>query len=685
MKFYIFVVLVSFLLSVHVVSANVVFNGDFETNDYSQWETANSGLNCPNPSTQAHIVTNPVRRGTYSTEMIVHDGDELWGGERCDLERPHAYDENNGDDYWYQWSTFFPSDWTNLTGAPDDDWLLIADWHATGDPDFENVCQPLQIEMNASNQLIAKMLTGDVTGYDCYDGSGSANSYDQVIVDGVELGKWNDFVIHIKWTPENTGVIEIWHKTDDETSFAKVFEKTNIPTMQYVNNTSNVDSPNFMLAHYRSLEQSHTSTLYHDEFKQMTSVHDLDDKNGIWWQPKASQHLTWQWDLSDSNLDTSFDVDVYDIDLFDTPQSKIDQLHSDGKKVICYFSAGSYENWRDDAEDFPESVKGYDLDDWDGEKWLDIREGLGDEDGNGISDSVELRNIMKARLDMAVTKKCDGVEPDNIDGYDNNTGFSTITASDQLTYNNWLATEAHNRNLSIGLKNDIDQINDLIGNFDWALNEQCYQYNECDGYQTFITADKPVFGVEYNLEPSEFCSQANTSGYSWLKKHLNLDSWRYGCEKYSVNFTPIYRLYNTKTGAQLYTRGEEDKNKILSKYPDFEFTDGVPAFWASTTDNGQTPIYRLYNKKNGAQLYTRGEEDKNKILSKYKDFEFTDVVPAFYASLTPQSGLTPIFRLYNTKTGMQLYTRGEEDKNKILSKYSNYEFTDGVPAFYARL
>ena len=517
----------------HGVFADVVFNGDFETGNYSQWETANSGLNCPNSSTQAHIVTDPVRRGTYSTEMIVHDGDELWGGERCDLERPHAHDENNGDDYWYQWSTFFPSDWTNLTGAPDDDWLLIADWHATGDPDFENVCQPLQIEINASNQLIAKMLTGDVTGYDCYDGSGSANSYDQVIVDGVELGKWNDFVIHVKWTPENVGVIEIWHKTDDETSFAKVFEKTNIPTMQYVNDISNVDSPYFILAHYRSLAQTHTSTLYHDEFKQMTSVHDLDDKNGIWWQPKASQHLTWQWDLSDSNLDTSLDVDVYDIDLFDTPQSKIDQLHNDGKKVICYFSAGSYEDWRDDEGDFPASVKGNDLDNWAGEKWLDIREGLGDVDGNGTSDSVELRNIMKARLDMAVAKKCDGVEPDNVDGYANNTGFP-LTANDQLVYNNWLATEAHSRNLSIGLKNDIDQINDLIGSFDWALNEQCYQYNECDGYQAFITADKPVFGVEYNLEPSEFCPQANASGYSWLKKHLNLDSWRYGCEDYGI-------------------------------------------------------------------------------------------------------------------------------------------------------
>ena len=47
-----------------------------------------------------------------------------------------------------------------------------------------------------------------------------------------------------------------------------------------------------------------------------------------------------------------------------------------------------------------------------------------------------------------------------------------------------------------------------------------------------------------------------------------------------------------------------------------------------------TPIYRLYNKRTGAQLYTRGKTDRDKILDKYKDFEFTDGMPAFYARLT---------------------------------------------------
>lgn len=58
---------------------------------------------------------------------------------------------------------------------------------------------------------------------------------------------------------------------------------------------------------------------------------------------------------------------------------------------------------------------------------------------------------MSARLDLAVQKHCDGVEPDNVDGYSNDTAFN-LTAANQLVYNGWLAEAAHARSLSVSLK-----------------------------------------------------------------------------------------------------------------------------------------------------------------------------------------------------------------------------------------
>lgn len=233
------------------------------------------------------------------------------------------------------------------------------------------------------------------------------------------------------------------------------------------------------------------------------------------WQP--SLQTSWQWQLDDPPIDLSFDVEMYDIDLFDTDAEVVAALHVQGRKVVCYVNAGGWESWRPDANQFPEEVIGDNLDDWEGEKWLDIRR-------------IDLLGpIMEERLDQCQAKGFDGVEPDNVDGYLNITGFP-LTYDDQLDYNVWWATRAHERGLSIGLKNDMDQIPDLLAHFDWALNEQCFEYEECETLLPFIEAGKPVFHVEYELETDQFCQQSLAFGFNSMKKRWNLDAWRVACD-----------------------------------------------------------------------------------------------------------------------------------------------------------
>jgi hypothetical protein len=232
-----------------------------------------------------------------------------------------------------------------------------------------------------------------------------------------------------------------------------------------------------------------------------------------WWKPKPN--TSWQWQLK-GTLNTKYNVDMYDIDLFDNSKEAIKSLQNKGIKVICYFSAGSYENWRIDKDDFPNEVLGNTLEGWEDEKWLDI------------SKIDLLVPIMEARLDLAVEKGCNGVEPDNVDGYLNDNGFS-LTSQDQLNYNKWFAEEAHKRGLTVGLKNDLDQIPELVNYFDFALNEQCFEYDECETLLPFIEKGKAVFGVEYDLQPAEFCSKANDFNFDWLRMEYDLDGGRIAC------------------------------------------------------------------------------------------------------------------------------------------------------------
>ncbi|WP_428774522.1 endo alpha-1,4 polygalactosaminidase [Vibrio sp.] len=217
------------------------------------------------------------------------------------------------------------------------------------------------------------------------------------------------------------------------------------------------------------------------------------DSSAIW---VPSPGTSWTWQLQNyNNLTIDPAVDVYGIDLFDgINESVIARLKSEGKKVICYFSAGTREDWRPDADDFSTDSVIADgaMQDWPGEVWLDIS------NETALNDSI--KPIMQARLDLAAQNGCDGIEPDNIDGYENTSetqGF--ISSADQLNYNKWLATEAHARGLSIALKNDIGQANELEPFFDFAINEQCFAYgNECTDYEdNFLKNNKAVFNQEY--------------------------------------------------------------------------------------------------------------------------------------------------------------------------------------------
>lgn len=232
-----------------------------------------------------------------------------------------------------------------------------------------------------------------------------------------------------------------------------------------------------------------------------------------WWQPRGT--LTWQWQLK-GKVNTAVPADVYDVDAFDATPAEVAKLHQANRKVICYVNAGAYEAFRPDKGRFPAAVQGKALDGWPDEKWLDIRRW------------DVLEPIMKARFNACKQKGFDGVEPDNVDGYANESGFP-LTPDDQLTYNRRLADLAHSTGLAVGLKNNVEQAASLAPWFDYAVSEECAKFNECDRLRVFTAASKPVFHVEYDLAVEKFCATTKQLGFSSMRKNLDLDEWRQPC------------------------------------------------------------------------------------------------------------------------------------------------------------
>jgi len=225
------------------------------------------------------------------------------------------------------------------------------------------------------------------------------------------------------------------------------------------------------------------------------------------WQPPAQ--LTWYWQLT-GRVPLTIDAAAYDVDGFETPASVVSKLHALGRHVICYIDVGTWERFRPDAAAFPRSVLGK-PNGWPGERWLDIRR------------LSVLEPIMAARFRICARKGFDAIEPDNIDGYTNDTGFP-LTGAEQLRYDEWIAQEAHSLGLAVFQKNDPGQARLLEPYFDGVLDEQCNQYAECASFAPYLRAGKPVLNAEYSgsLYPA-FCTADERAGIMGALYGLALD------------------------------------------------------------------------------------------------------------------------------------------------------------------
>jgi hypothetical protein len=229
-----------------------------------------------------------------------------------------------------------------------------------------------------------------------------------------------------------------------------------------------------------------------------------------WWTPP--QRLTWYWQLQ-GKMKNFQPVAAFDIDGFDNSAAEVSALHGEGKHVICYIDVGTGENWRPDYGSFPESVLGA-PNGWPGERWLDIRR------------LDVLGPIMEKRFQMCREKGFDAVEPDNMDGFSNQSGFP-LSAQDQLTFDEWVASAVHSLGLAVFQKNDPEQVAQLQPAFDGALTEQCNQFHECSSFQPYLAAGKPVINAEYRLSLRRFCAADNAAGIMGARYNLKLNGRKF--------------------------------------------------------------------------------------------------------------------------------------------------------------
>ncbi|MDO5745990.1 MAG: endo alpha-1,4 polygalactosaminidase, partial [Micrococcaceae bacterium] len=77
-------------------------------------------------------------------------------------------------------------------------------------------------------------------------------------------------------------------------------------------------------------------------------------------------------------------------------------------------------------------------------------------------------------------------------------------------------------------KNAVDLVGELVEEVDFAVNEQCHEYDECGLYDPLLAAGKAVVVLEYHVDAKQVCGDV-PRGMEVLFKPLGLGAERGTC------------------------------------------------------------------------------------------------------------------------------------------------------------
>ncbi len=155
--------------------------------------------------------------------------------------------------------------------------------------------------------------------------------------------------------------------------------------------------------------------------------------------------------------------------------------------------------------------------------------------------------------------------------------------------------------------------------------------------------------------------------------------------------TNIHRFYQNTKGFHLYTSDANEISDIQEKsalgdlnynYEAEQYTVLANNLDAITGEEleGVKPVYRFFNTDTGAHLYTMNDLEKNTILDNLPNYSFEGI--KYYAfAIKPESIETiPVYRMLNSETNTHLFTVDQNEINYIEQNLPNYSFEgdDGV-------
>lgn len=257
----------------------VLFTGDFETGDFSQWVVQNVFHNDPGAEytdTYAAAIVTGSPQGSYGARFELRDGDVPFGSsERTEVQGPsYTSGGEEGDDRWYEWWTkfdpLFPSNHASQG------WGLVAQFH-----DQSGGSPPLGLYVDDANGQWCLRVNEQSS-------PGVFVASHVLWSAPLDNGVWQKVKLHIKWSTNSTvGFVELWHDGVAQPltgGATKVFIQTLTP---------GGGGTYFKQGYYRNGAVTGTGVVFHDGFVAATTDQSpVVSRRNVAVNPAAKNNLT---------------------------------------------------------------------------------------------------------------------------------------------------------------------------------------------------------------------------------------------------------------------------------------------------------------------------------------------------------------------------------------------------------
>ncbi len=150
--------------------------------------------------------------------------------------------------------------------------------------------------------------------------------------------------------------------------------------------------------------------------------------------------------------------------------------------------------------------------------------------------------------------------------------------------------------------------------------------------------------------------------------------------------TPIYQFLRTDTQTQFYTTDVVERDSILENLPQYKL-EGVSFLGATRSGSGgyiaeTSPVYRFFNTSTGVHLYTVDENEAAFVAANLDNYVFEGT--PYYGYSTQVEGTVPLYRFYNSGLDAHFYTTSTDERDFFIES-PDYMPESGGVAYYVEL